>query len=163
MDMMKIPGMIRKECNFRDMICDYSQRLPDDTFNIDKLVGNPFSLKQRIKMGGNGSPRFIIEKYSENFDEKVTTFDTINYGSVELRPNGIIIHFKNNLVHYIWVIPYYKLTLYRADYESFHADGGFISFCRDRLEKKHVLFLKKLHNYRLEYLKAHFSAGPNPM
>ena len=80
------------------MICDYSQRLPDDTFRINKLLGEPFSLKQRIKMGGNGSPRFIIEKVSENLEEKLTVFDTINYGSVELRPNGIIIHFKNNLI-----------------------------------------------------------------
>ena len=145
------------------MICDYSQRLPDDTFKIDKLIGEPFSLKERIKMRGNGSPRFIIEKASENLEEKLTTFDAINYGSVELRPNGIIIHFKNNLVHYIWAIPYYKLTLYRADYESFHADGDFISFSRDRLEKKHRTFIEKLHNYRMDYLKQHFSAGPNPM
>lgn len=145
------------------MICDYSQRLPDDTFKIATLLGEPFSLKERIKMGGNGSPRFIIEKVSEKLEEKLTRFDTIDYGSVELRPSGILIHFKNNLVHYIWAIPYYKLTLYRSDYESFHADGDFISFNRDRLEKKHVSFLGKLQNYRLDYLKTHFSAGPNPM
>ncbi|MFK8037669.1 MAG: hypothetical protein AB8B74_05220 [Crocinitomicaceae bacterium] len=145
------------------MICDYSQRLSEDIFKIEKLVGQPFSLTERIKMGGNGSPRFTIEKTSEQIGEKLTTFDNIVFGSIELRPNGIIIHFKNNLVHYIWTIPYYKLTLYSTNFESFHADGEFISFNKTQLEQKHRTFLGRLQNYRLKYLEMHFSAGPNPI
>ncbi len=145
------------------MICDYSQRLPEDTFKVNQLVGKPFSFTERLKMGGNGSPRFVIEKASQLLDEKLTTFDNINYGSIELRPNGIIIHFKNNLIHYIWCIPYYKLTLYSTEYESFHADGEFISFNKAHLQQKHRTFLGRLQNYRLAYIKSYFSAGPNPM
>lgn len=145
------------------MICDYSQRLPEDTFNIKQLVGKPFSLVEKIKMGGNGSPRFQIEKASLKIDEKLSKFEQIQNGSVELRPNGIIIHFKNNLVHYVWAIPYYKLTLYSTDYESFHADGEFISFNKKTLEQKHLTFIGRLQNFRLKYLETHFSAGPNPM
>jgi len=145
------------------MICDYSQRFSDDTAAINKLVGKPFSFAERIKMGGIGSPRFIIGKASLNLEEKFTSFDSINNGSIELRPSGVIIHFKNNLVHYIWAIPYYKLTLYSNEFESFHADGEFISFRKEKLEQKHLTFIGRLQNYRLEYLKANFSAGPNPM
>ena len=145
------------------MICDYSQRLAEDTRMINELVGEPFSLTERLKMGGNGSPRFVIQKASELLDRKFSTFTSINFGSIELRPNGIIIHFKNNLVHYVWAIPYYKLTLYSTDYESFHADGQYISFSKDHLEQKHRTFLGRLHNYRLKYLQSNFSGGPNPM
>jgi hypothetical protein len=145
------------------MICDYSLRLPEDTFRIKQLVGDAFSLVDKLKMGGNGSPRFIIEKASEQLANKLSAFDVTNYSNIELRPNGIIIHFKNNLVHYIWAIPYYKLSLYNTDYQSFHADGEYISFNKAVLEQKHITFLGRLQNLRLKYLATHFSAGPNPI
>ena len=143
------------------MIVDYSTRPVRVTKEINQLVGKPFGFKSRLIMGGIGSHRMKIEKSSKEIFEKLSKFQDIKYGSVEIRPNGILIHFKNNLKHWIWAIPYYKLVIYQTDYDSIHAEGNFINFKKEHLKKTNTKFFRKLSNLRIEFMKLHYSGGPN--
>ncbi len=143
------------------MIVDYSKRPVRVTREINGLVGKSFSLKSRFSMRGIGSHRMKIEKSSGEIFLKLSKFQDIKYGSVELRPKGIIVHFKDNLKHWVWVIPYYKLVLYQTDYDSIHSEGNFINFNKVSLKQTNTKFFRKLSNLRLEFMEANFSGGPN--
>ena len=143
------------------MIVDYSTRPVRATREINELVGKPFSFKMRLVMRGIGSHRMKIEKSSIEIYEKLSKFQQIKYGSVELRPRGIIIHFKDNLTHWVWVIPYYKLVLYQTDFDSIHADGNFLNFNKVSLKQTNELIFKKILNLRNEFMEKHYSGGPN--
>ena len=143
------------------MLEDYSQRPLRITKDMNELVGKPFSFKARLLMKGIGSHRMKIEKSSQEIFEKLSKFQNIKYGSLELRPKGIIVHFKDNLTHWIWAIPYYKLVLYQTDFDSIHAEGNFINFNRFFLKKANTKFLRKIGNLRVAYIEANFSGGPN--
>lgn len=143
------------------MIVDYSTRPVRVTREINELVGKPFSFKMRLVMRGIGSHRMKIEKSSIEIYEKLSKFQQIKYGSVELRPSGIIVHFKDNLTHWVWVIPYYKLVLYQTDFDSIHADGNFLNFNKVSLKQTNELFFKKILNLRNEFMEKHYSGGPN--
>ena len=143
------------------MIVDYSTRPVRVTREINELVGKSFSFKMRLVMRGIGSHRMKIEKSSIEIYEKLSKFQQIKYGSVELRPSGIIIHFKDNLTHWVWVIPYYKLVLYQTDFDSIHADGNFLNFNKVSLKQTNELFFKKILNLRNEFMEKHYSGGPN--
>ena len=143
------------------MIVNYSSRPVRLTREINELVGKPFPFKSRLILGGIGSHRMNIKKSSEDIFNKLSKFESIKYASIELRPNGIIIHFKNNLIHYVWAIPYYKLSVYQTDYDSIYSEGSFINFSKTHLKQSNTKFFKKLMNLRLEYLEKNFSGGPN--
>ena len=143
------------------MIVDYSTRPVRITREINELVGKPFSFKMRLIMRGIGSHRMKIEKSSIEIYEKLSKFQQIKYGSVELRPKGILVHFKDNLTHWVWVIPYYKLVLYQTDYDSIPADGNFINFNKVSLRQTNDLFFKKILNLRNEFMEKNYSGGPN--
>lgn len=144
------------------MIVDYSKRPVRITRQINERVGKPFSFKMRLIMRGIGSHRMKIEKSSIDIYEKLSKFEDIKYGSVELRPKGIIVHFKDNLKHWVWVIPYYKLVIYQSDYDSIHAEGNFLNFNKISLKQRNDAFFKKILHLRNEYMEQNFSGGPNP-
>ncbi len=143
------------------MIVDYSNRPVRLTREINDLVGKPFSIKMRFILKGIGSHRMKIEKSSKEIFLKLSKFQNIKYGSVELRPKGILVHFKDNLIHYVWVIPYYKLMLYQTEYDSIHAEGNFINFNKLSLKQTNTKFFKKLNHLKTEYVETHFGGGPN--
>ena len=144
------------------MLSDYSARPIRITSEINELVGKPFSFKTRLIMKGIGSHRMKIERASIDIFEKLSKFRDIKYASVELRPKGIIVHFKNNLQHWVWVIPFYKLVLYQTGYDSIHSEGNFISFAKESLKQTNTKFFRKIGNLKVEYLQANYAGGPNP-
>ena len=64
---------------------------------IDKLVGKPFSIKKRLKMGGIGSEKMIISSASVNIKNLLLLDNNINKCNIELRPKGIIVFFRSLL------------------------------------------------------------------
>ena len=89
------------------------------TIKIKKLVeektGSPFGFLERIKMGGIGSKRVKVVAASE---------DCLNYlrlnhyeanANFELRKNGAILHFRNRLQEYSWLISYEGLKIKEGD------------------------------------------------
>ncbi|MEQ8323776.1 MAG: hypothetical protein RIC15_02185 [Vicingaceae bacterium] len=89
---------------------------------IDDSVGRQFSLIDRIKMGGNGSPKLFISGSSPEIAHLLSMDKYTNTCNIELRPNGLILRFRSLLETYGLVIPYFKLTVYKnnaTDYSIF--------------------------------------------
>ncbi len=82
---------------------------------IDQLVGKPFSALERIKMNGIGSGRLIIKEASDEILELINKSVDTAYTNIELRPHGVIVGIKSIHETYLWVIPYYLLTMYKND------------------------------------------------
>ena len=109
------------------------------TKQINNLVGKPFSFIKAIKLKGIGSKRMIIDEVSPNLHTIVNLVNDINYGSIELRPKGILIHIGKGLQRFAWVIPYYKLVIYKTNGASIHADGKFIHFRKNKNRIREII------------------------
>lgn len=95
---------------------------------IDDAVGAPFSLLERIKSKGVGSPKLNISAASNTIYNLLQLDQSRNTCNIELRPKGIIIGFQKRLEVYALIIPYYKLNVYKGEAEiySFYKDQYFI-------------------------------------
>ncbi len=130
------------------MLVNVSYNNKSVTKAIDEAVGKPFSLKERIRKGGIGSPRLVISEASVQINNLLILDNNRNYCNVEIRPKGIIVGFRSLLESYALVIPFYKLTLYKGKAEeySIHKDNYFVKIeakARDR--GIHKFFQKLLH------------------
>ena len=74
----------------------------------------------------------------------------LNYGNIELRPNGILVRITRGLENYTWAIPYRKLVIYKSNGLSIHADGKFIRFKNNRTLKENKSFIKKMIRLKVE-------------
>lgn len=117
---------------------------------IDKLVGKPFSIKERLKMGGIGSEKLIISSASVNIRNLLLLDNNINKCNIELRPKGIIVFFRSLLETYGLIIPYFKLKIYKGKAEeySIYKDSFYIKVLADK--KSIHKFFKKIIKNRLE-------------
>lgn len=111
---------------------------------IDLNLGESFTIMQRIKLNGIGSKRMIINDVSPKFRQYLNTVDDLNYGSIELRPKGILIHIHKKLESFSWIIPYYKLHIYTSSFFSIHADGNFVQFKKNKLFLENKKFIEKM-------------------
>src|SRR5690606_15628353 len=88
----------------------------------------PFSLMERFKLNGTGSPKLKITSTSIDIHNLLVLDNNLNTCNVEMRPNGIIVMFRSLLETYGLIIPYYKLNLYKgkAQEYSIYKDHYFI-------------------------------------
>ncbi|MDA0176920.1 MULTISPECIES: hypothetical protein [Mesoflavibacter] len=126
---------------------------------INDLVGKPFNLWEAFKLKGVGSKRMIIDEVSPNLQAIVNRISDVNYGSLELRPKGVLIHIGKGLQRFTWVIPYYKLVIYKINGASIHADGKFVHFRPNKTYKENKVFFKKLLDQKINF-DAQFSTIP---
>ncbi|WP_010228638.1 hypothetical protein [Gillisia marina] len=100
---------------------------------INKEVGTPFTLMERIKLKGSGSPKLHITSTSIEIHNLLILDSKTNTCNIELRPKGIIVMFKSLLETYGLIIPYYKLNLYKgkAQEYSIYKDHYFIKVKAD--------------------------------
>ena len=117
---------------------------------IDDCLGYQLSFLKSLKIGGVGSKRMIVEDVSQNFSKLLNKVSDLNYGNIELRPNGILVRITKGLENYTWVIPYRKLVIYKAYGLSIHAEGEFIRFKDNRALKENKNFFKKMIRFRAE-------------
>ncbi len=122
---------------------------------INDLVGSPFSFFQILRLKGIGSKRMIIEDVSPNLKMILNKVSDLNYGNIELRPNGILIAINKGLRNFTWVIPYYQLYIYKTIGFSIHAQGRFVHFKNNRTHKENTAFFNKLHRLKVEYDRNH--------
>lgn len=110
------------------MILNISHNNKEIKRKIDEAVGSPFTLVERIKQKGIGSPKLVIKASSITIYNLLQLDQNRNTCNIELRPKGIIIGFQKRLETYALVIPYYKLHIYKGEAEiySFHKDHYFI-------------------------------------
>ena len=120
------------------------------TNKIDQEVGKPFTLKERFKMGGIGSPKLEITESSIEIRNLLILDNNANCCNIEIRPKGIIVGFRSLLESYALIIPYYKLTIYKGDFAvySIYRDNYFIKVKSDT--KAIQKFFKRLLDYKAD-------------
>ena len=126
------------------MLLNISYNDPTVKRQIEKAVGKPFSLQQRWKLGGIGSQKLKINSASIDIHNLLILDNNLKSCNLELRPLGIIVHFRSLLETYGLIIPYYKLKLYKgkAKEYSLYIDQHYIKIFVD--SKKNHSFFKKV-------------------
>ena len=125
------------------MLLNISYNDPTVKRKIVKAVGRPFSLQQRWKLGGIGSQKLMINSASIDIHNLLILDNNLKSCNLELRPLGIIVHFRSLLETYGLIIPYYKLKIYKgkAKEYSLYIDQHYIKIFVDS-EKNHSFFKK---------------------
>lgn len=116
------------------------------------LVGKKYSIFERIKLGGIGSGRLVIEKTSSKLNIGKLKLSEIDYGNIELRPKGVIIHYTRKLERFSWIIPYYRLVIYNAQFFSIHANGNFIQFLKNKYYNDNKKFINRMEEIKNNFL-----------
>ena len=124
----------------------------DYTKKSNTILGEQFSLLKKIKLGGNGSSRLMVAKFSSKLEPKKRDASAINYANIELRPKGIIIHFTNGLDRYSWLVPYFRLVVYNTQTLSIHANGNFIMFKKNKNYNDNKKFINKMMDLKNDTL-----------
>ena len=115
------------------MLVNTSYHNPEIEKKIDQEVGKPFSLKDRVLLGGIGSPQLEITSASSSIYNLLSLNNDRNRCNLELRPNGVLLRFRARLDSYTLVIPFYKLVLYKGDFAqySIYRDNHFVKVKAD--------------------------------
>ena len=87
----------------------------------NNLVGKKFNLIKSIRLGGIGSKRLIVEDLSVNFKKMIQQKNDLIYSNIELRNKGIIVYVVEGQKRFTWVIPFYKLVVYKSPSFSIHS------------------------------------------
>lgn len=114
------------------MILDTTYMPKDMIAMIDEKLGKSFSFLDRIRMGGSGSHRMIIEEHSHTFEAILSRNNSTNYCSIELRPKGVIVHNHKRLNAYSWLVPYHHMSIFKSGTFNIHAAGEFLKLRLDR-------------------------------
>tara|TARA_R110002020_G_scaffold85914_6_gene211994 strand:+ start:164856 stop:165287 length:432 start_codon:yes stop_codon:yes gene_type:complete len=143
------------------MLLNVSYNNPKIKTQINTEVGPPFTLRERIKMGGIGSSKLFITRTSVEINNLLILDSYINTCNIEMRPKGIIVGFRSLLESYALIIPYYKLSLYKGKAEeySIYRDNYFIKIRARSKDSATHKFVKKVMSYKAEQ----FSSGPEDM
>jgi hypothetical protein len=132
------------------MIFNTTLKNKDATATMNDLLGKPYSFVKAIKLGGVGSKRMIIDAVSPGFLKLINAVSDINYGNIELREKGIVIHINKGLKNFSWAIPYYQLHTYKTEGFSIHAQGNIVRFKNTKLLKENKNFIDKIINCKIE-------------
>ena len=115
---------------------------------VEKLIGKKYGLISSIRLNGVGSKRLIVQETSQNLKKIIIQKSDLIYSNIEIRSGGVIVYIAEGLNRYSWVIPYYKLVIYKTPNYSIHSDGNFIRFSNDLNFKENLKFFKKLINHK---------------
>ena len=124
----------------------------DEAKEINNYIGNSFSFLQIFKLRGIGSSRFVIDSVSEKLSQTINEVSDINYCSIELRPNGILVNITQQLNLFSWIIPYYKLVIFNSNTFSIHANGSYIKIVKDKNYSNNKNFISKMLRLRQDSL-----------
>lgn len=132
------------------MLVNISYNEPKIKRAIEEEVGKAFGLRERWAMGGIGSGKLFITSTSIDIHNLLVLDQNINQCNIELRPKGIIVHFRSLLETYGLVIPYYKLKIYkgRAEEYSIYKDNSTIKVAVKN--KSTHAFFKKIANEKIK-------------
>ena len=117
------------------------------------LVGKKYNLIKSIRLGGIGSKRLIVEDLGMNFKKLIQQKTDLIYSNVELRDKGIIVYVIDGQKRFTWVIPFYKLVIYKSPTFSIHSDGNFIRYSNKLNHKQNLLFFKKILDHKYNFNK----------
>ncbi|WP_290696730.1 hypothetical protein [Lacinutrix sp.] len=133
------------------MVLDTTYSSKENKELIKKLVGKAFGFYDILNLKGIGSKRMVIDDVSPNLKQYLNSVSDINYGNIELRPNGVLIHITKGLQNFTWAIPYYQLVIYKTNGSSIHAQGKFVHFKNNIMLKENKPFFNKLLNEKIKF------------
>ena len=119
---------------------------------INAEMGKPFGLIEKLKLGGIGSRRMIIENFSEDIKNLALKVSGIQYANIELRPNGIIVHINQGIYTHAWTIPYFRLSVFNGDFFTIHGGGSHIQFNKEKSWKENKDFLQKIVKLKSKFV-----------
>ena len=119
---------------------------------INAEMGKPFGLIEKLKLGGIGSRRMIIENFSEDIKNLTLKVSGIQYANIELIPNGIIVHINQGIYTHAWTIPYFRLSVFNGDFFTIHGGGSHIQFNKEKSWKENKEFLQKIVKLKSEFV-----------
>ena len=116
---------------------------------INNYVGKPYTIFQRLRIGGIGSSKLIINKADSKISNLLNLDNNINKCNIEIRPNGIIIRFRSLLETYGLIIPFFKLKLFKGKENeySIYIDNFFIKVQVNKKDEHD--FFKKITKMRI--------------
>jgi hypothetical protein len=118
---------------------------------IDALVGKPYPLLERIRMGGNGSPRFVILEASSTITGLLALDNNADYCNIEIRPGGIILTFRSLLESFGWIVPFPKLNIFKSgNIISIYAGEDFVRLTSQNNSGTQGEFIRRLLRIRAE-------------
>jgi len=120
------------------MLFDTSYSDKKITKAIDSAVGKPYSFKARWKLGGIGSKRMVIKSISEEYQKHLKSDIYETKANIELRPKGLIIHFRDKLQTMTWVVPFIGIKIQSENDLEITSQGKFIQFDKESIDKKFV-------------------------
>jgi len=131
------------------MLLNVSYNRPKIKQQIDDSVGKSFSIVERIKLGGIGSGKLVINSASQQIHNLLILDSYTNVCSMEIRPQGVILNFRSILETYALVIPYHKLHIYKGESEqySIFMDSYFVKVKAD--QKRIHQFMRKVLDHKL--------------
>lgn len=112
------------------MLINDSYKNHEVTNEMNSLVGKPFGLMTRFRMGGIGSPRLEVTDASEDILEFMPNLEAGVSINIELRQRGIIIRFRYYLDIMAWIIPYSKMRMLQTGDFEISDDASFLRFKR---------------------------------
>lgn len=120
---------------------------------INSMVGDTYTWFDRIKMGGDGSPKFKVILASENIQGLLQKTNSGSFCNIELRPKGIIVGFSSIYETYVWVIPYYQLNIFKkVDYFSIYGGQEFLRIKNTPYNTINQTFIERMMEIRSSYL-----------
>ena len=128
----------------------YKNKETEKEINVE--MGKPFGLIEKLKLGGIGSRRMIIENFSEDIKNLALKVSGIQYANIELRPNGIIVHINQGIYTHAWTIPYFRLSVFNGDFFTIHGGGSHIQFNKEKSWKENKEFLQKIVKLKSEFV-----------
>ena len=119
----------------------------------DNILGKKFGLIKSIRLNGIGSKRLIINELSHGFKKIIDQKNDLIYSNIEIRKKGIIVYIAEGQKRFTWVIPFYKLIIYKTPTFSIHAEGNYINYSNSLNRKENLLFFKKIMEHKLNFTK----------
>ena len=141
------------------MLFDTTDTNKDYLKETTNTVGKAFSFVEKIKMGGVSSGKLEVAEFSAKLQPKDQLPSALNYATIVLRPNGVIVHFRNEGKRYSWIIPYYRLVIYNTRTFTIHANGHFIKLKRNKNFQGNKKFLDKMIDLKNDSLNLEYYDG----
>lgn len=116
------------------------------------LVGESFPLLKRFELRGIGSPKLEIIQTSRTLHNLLVVNQDRLRCSIELRPKGIIVHFKSRLDTYALPIPYHKLSIYKGEAATYSLFVDQHKLKINGVDLKVKSFINKVLQEKAQYL-----------
>ena len=121
---------------------------------IADVVGRPYTLIEKIRMRGVGTSKMQIVEADEKMAELLNISVDTKYCYFELRTKGLIIGFQSISKTYVWVIPFYSLSIYyNGGLLSIYSNTDFMKVKKPFYGSVDKKYLKKVLDCKAKYFE----------